>query len=85
MRPPPSLSRRVFLGTSAAAVGMLARPYAATLAAAPSQKLVMLAGKPSHPPLQHEFNAGVLLLEKCLAKFPTVTGVTLQDSADEGN
>jgi hypothetical protein len=27
----------------------------------------------------------VALLEKCLAKFPVVTGVTLQDSSDEGN
>lgn len=30
-------------------------------------------------------DADVALLEKCLAKFPTVVGVTLQDSADEGN
>jgi hypothetical protein len=30
-------------------------------------------------------NADVALLEKCLAKFPAVAGVTLQDSADEGN
>jgi hypothetical protein len=30
-------------------------------------------------------NAEVALLEKCLAKFPSVAGVTLQDSADEGN
>jgi hypothetical protein len=30
-------------------------------------------------------DADVALLEKCLTKFPTVTGVTLQDSADEGN
>jgi hypothetical protein len=30
-------------------------------------------------------DADVALLEKCLAKFPTVTGVTLQDSSDEGN
>ena len=27
----------------------------------------------------------VALLEKCLSKFPAVAGVTLQDSADEGN
>jgi hypothetical protein len=27
----------------------------------------MLAGKPSHGPMEHEFNAGVLLLKKCLA------------------
>lgn len=30
-------------------------------------------------------NADVALLEKCLAKFPSVVGVALQDSADEGN
>ena len=30
-------------------------------------------------------DADVALLEKCLAKYPSVTGVTLQDSADEGN
>jgi precorrin-3B methylase len=30
-------------------------------------------------------DADVAVLEKCLAKFPTVVGVTLQDSADEGN
>ena len=30
-------------------------------------------------------DADVALLEKCLAKFPTVAGVTLQDSTDEGN
>src|SRR6516165_341520 len=30
-------------------------------------------------------NADVALLEKCLAKFPSVAGITLQDSADEGN
>ena len=27
----------------------------------------------------------VALLEKCLAKFPSVAGVTLQDSSDEGS
>lgn len=31
-----------------------------------ARKLVMIAGKPSHPPLMHEFNAGVQLLHKCL-------------------
>ena len=30
-------------------------------------------------------DADVALLDKCLAKFPFVAGVTLQDSADEGN
>jgi hypothetical protein len=30
-------------------------------------------------------DADVAMLEKCLAKFPVVAGVTLQDSSDEGN
>lgn len=30
------------------------------------KKLILIAGKPSHPPLMHEFRAGCLLLEKCL-------------------
>src|ERR1700733_9700862 len=34
------------------------------------QKLVFMAGKPSHPPRMHEFNAGVQLLAKCLANVP---------------
>jgi len=32
------------------------------------QKLVLMAGKPSHPPRMHEFNAGVQLLAKSLAQ-----------------
>ncbi|MBI5772360.1 MAG: ThuA domain-containing protein [Verrucomicrobia bacterium] len=35
-------------------------------AAERQRKLVIIAGKPSHPPLMHEFRAGSLLLEKCL-------------------
>ncbi|MDA0284525.1 MAG: ThuA domain-containing protein [Planctomycetota bacterium] len=33
-------------------------------------KLVIVAGKPSHPPRMHEFNAGVQLLDKCLKGVP---------------
>jgi len=32
--------------------------------------LVLMAGKPSHPPRMHEFNAGVQLMAKCLAEVP---------------
>lgn len=35
-----------------------------------AKKLVIMAGKPSHPPRMHEFNAGVQLLDKCLADVP---------------
>jgi hypothetical protein len=63
-----SLSRRRFLGATATAVGALTGPSAA--AAAKNMKLVLLAGKPSHGPMEHEFNAGAFLLKKCLAEVP---------------
>src|SRR5437660_456753 len=63
-----TITRRAFLGASAAAVGTLAAGPAG--AAESKKKLVMLAGKPSHGPMEHEFNAGVLLLTKCLAAVP---------------
>lgn len=34
------------------------------------RKLVLIAGKPSHPPREHEFRAGALLLQKCLTGIP---------------
>jgi trehalose utilization protein len=36
------------------------------------KKLVLIAGKPSHPPRMHEFNAGVQLLAKSLADVASV-------------
>jgi hypothetical protein len=62
------LSRRTFLGASAVTLGTLAAAVAR--AASPKRKLVLLAGHPSHGPMEHEFNAGVLLLAKCLADVP---------------
>ena len=35
--------------------------------------------------INHASDAQVAQLEVCLAKFPAVVGVTLQDSSDEGN
>ncbi|HTO02715.1 MAG TPA: ThuA domain-containing protein, partial [Opitutus sp.] len=40
--------------------------------AAAVKKIVFIAGKPSHGPLQHEHRAGSLLLQKCLADFPGI-------------
>ena len=42
---------------------------------APKKNLLLLAGKPSHGPGEHEHNAGVLLLKKCLDEsgLPVVT------------
>ncbi len=37
-----------------------------------SKKIVIIAGKPSHPPRMHEFNAGVKLLAGCLKDHPGV-------------
>ncbi len=34
------------------------------------KKLVLIAGKPSHPPGMHEFRAGCLLFQKCLTGVP---------------
>lgn len=36
-------------------------------AAAADKQIVLIAGKPSHPPGMHEFRAGCLLLQQCLA------------------
>jgi hypothetical protein len=57
-----TLSRRDFLAATAAL--SLVPP---AVAADKPKKLVMIAGTPSHGPGDHEFNAGVKLLEKCLA------------------
>src|SRR5690242_7544906 len=41
-------------------------------AADPPKRLVLVAGKPSHGPRAHEFNAGTQLLAKCLRGTPQV-------------
>jgi hypothetical protein len=43
---------------------------AAALTPDGKKKLVLIAGKPSHPPLMHEFRAGCLLLQKSLTSVP---------------
>jgi len=35
--------------------------------------------------INHASDADVAVLEQCLAKFPSVAGVTLQDSSDQGS
>jgi type 1 glutamine amidotransferase len=47
------------------------------LAAGPA-KIVMIAGKPSHGPGEHEFTAGTLLLEKCLRQNAGVETVVVK-------
>jgi hypothetical protein len=43
------------------------------LATAADKKIVLIAGKPSHPPGMHEFRAGMLLFQKCLSGVPGVS------------
>lgn len=38
--------------------------------AAEPKKIILIAGKPSHPSGMHEFRAGCLLFQKCLAGIP---------------
>ena len=40
---------------------------------AADKKILLIAGRPSHGPGDHEFRAGSLLLEKCLDKLPGIT------------
>jgi len=58
------IQRRTFLAASAAA---LAWPMAARAEKPAEKTLVLLGGTMSHGPGDHEFNAGVRLLAKCLA------------------
>jgi type 1 glutamine amidotransferase len=37
-----------------------------TLSAGEPVRVVLIAGKPSHPPGEHEFNAGITILDRCL-------------------
>lgn len=63
MRPAlPSLVRLAF-------AGFLSALFAASLVAA-DKKILLIAGPPSHGPGQHEHNAGMLLLQKCLTGVP---------------
>ncbi|EEF58089.1 PVC-type heme-binding CxxCH protein [Pedosphaera parvula] len=39
------------------------------------KKIVLVAGTPSHGPREHEHNAGVLLLKKCLDKVPDIEAI----------
>src|SRR6185295_17165257 len=70
------------------AVALLA--VSSVSAADRSHKLIIIAGKPSHPPGMHEFRAGSLLLQRCLANVKGLTvevhtnGWVSDDKAFEG-
>lgn len=46
---------------------------AASIVSAADKKIILIAGRPSHPAGMHEFRAGCLLLQKCLANTPNVS------------
>ena len=52
--------------------GLLVLAASMGFAAEKAPKVVLIAGKPSHPPRMHEFNAGVQLLAKCMQGFEGV-------------
>jgi len=58
-------------------VGVTAVLVAAVVASFPARgadkRIVLIAGKPSHDPGEHEFRAGCLLFQKALASIPGVT------------
>src|SRR5690242_20252634 len=62
------------------AAGMLATlgvgaPPASNVAPKKNRRIVLVAGKPSHGTMEHEFNAGCTLLKKCLDKVKGVEAV----------
>ena len=59
---------------SALVWGMMAAPAAA----AEPPKIVLLAGKMSHGPGDHEFNAGSMLLAKCLKEYGGLNPVVVK-------
>src|ERR1022692_1628366 len=46
--------------------------FAPATGRADDKRIVMIAGKPSHGPGEHEHRAGLLLFQKCLAGFPGI-------------
>ena len=74
-------SRRKFLQIAAAGATAAATANPLTLCAADSRpkKLVLIAGTPSHGPGDHEFNAGVLLLDRCLKEVPGLETIVFRN------
>jgi hypothetical protein len=59
--------KKLFLATT---LLFAATMWSAAVTPDGKHKLVLIAGKPSHPPRMHEFNAGVQLLASCLKDVP---------------
>ncbi len=63
-----SLGRVIWLALLGAVVIISSLPVRGA-----DKRIVLIAGKPSHPSGMHEFRAGCLLLQKALASVPGVT------------
>jgi hypothetical protein len=57
----------------------------AAQAASEARHLVIVAGRPSHPPLMHEFNAGSILLNKRLQGVPGLRTTLITNGWPESN
>jgi type 1 glutamine amidotransferase len=57
---------------------ILASLASAAASAEKPAKIVLIAGTPSHPHLEHEFNNGILLIDKCLRQNKGVTTVVVK-------
>ncbi len=52
---------------------LVAAVFASFPARGADKRIVLIAGRPSHPPGMHEFRAGCLLFQKALASIPGIT------------
>src|SRR5262245_1627125 len=59
-----------YLLALATAIALLPGVDLRPLHAADTAKIVLVAGRPSHGPGDHEFNAGCKLMAKCLGELP---------------
>src|SRR3982750_2790083 len=64
----PRVLRRLSGVVALAAVLVVAMPVRGA-----DKRIVLIAGRPSHPPGMHEFRGGSLLMQKALSGFPGVT------------
>jgi type 1 glutamine amidotransferase len=69
----PSRRSRHVLFLTVVVSALVAAIYTAMPVRAADKRIVLIAGRPSHPPGMHEFRAGCLLFQKALAGYPGVT------------
>ena len=64
------ISRREILGLAAGAAASAGAMGTPERKGAAVRRLLLIAGTQSHPPMMHEYNAGVRLLKQCLDTVP---------------